>query len=98
MWESVKFWFANALQAWRHLLGLTRNGKWLRGATRSKRARGRLKEGLPPDDKLSDLEFRPSPPINPARMRVDSTVVDFDSPAIIAMERRALRQIFSHLD
>jgi hypothetical protein len=53
---------------------------------------------LPPDDKLSDLKFPPSPPINPARTKIDSTVVDFDSSAVVAMERRALRQIFDHLD
>jgi hypothetical protein len=93
MLERVKSWFGSTLRAWWRLLGL-RNGKWRDAATHSKRAR--LKESLPPDDRLSDLDFRPSPPINPARLKVDPIVVD--SPAIIAMERRALRQIFEHLD
>jgi hypothetical protein len=54
--------------------------------------------GAPADDEPSDPGVPPSPPIEPAPPKVHSPIPDFDSPAIVAMERRALRQIFDHLD
>jgi hypothetical protein len=94
MLKRVTLWFVSALQASRRLLGLTRDDKRRTGSTGSKRRRG-LRESSTPDEKLA---FVRSPPIDPARAKIDSAVVDFDSRAIIEMERRALRQIFDHLD
>jgi hypothetical protein len=95
---KVKLWFAKTRQAWRNLLawGLTRDGKGRRGGYWFQTRLAGLRESMTPDDQPSDWE--PSPSINPARMKIDSTIADFDSSAIVAMERRALRQIFDHLD